>query len=117
MLHYSALFFYCALAQVKTWDDTKAISAKIGEQLLVARRKDKIWYIAGLTDWNRRTLELKLDFLDSKKYKVEIFKDGINADSYASDYKIEKLTVTKNDHMKVTMAKGGGWTAILTPIE
>jgi len=100
-----------------TWDDTKAISAKIGEQLLVARRKDRIWYIAGLTDWNRRTLDLKLDFLDSGEYKVEIFKDGINADVYASDYKIEKLTVTKNDNMKVTMAKGGGWTAILTPID
>lgn len=99
------------------WDDTKTISAKIGEQLLVARRKDRIWYIAGLTDWNRRTLDLKLDFLDSGEYKVEIFKDGINADVYASDYKIEKLTVTKNDNMKVTMAKGGGWTAILTPID
>ena len=48
---------------------------------------------------------------------MEVFNDGVNADVYASDFKTEEVIVSKGDSINVTMAKGGGWAAILTPIE
>lgn len=100
-----------------TWDDTKAISAKIGEQLVVARRNGENWYLGGLTDWNARNIDVKLDFLDARKYKMEVFKDGRNADVYASDFKTEERIVMKEEVITLAMAKGGGWAAIFTPVE
>ena len=48
---------------------------------------------------------------------MEIFKDGVNADVYASDYKTEEVMVSKDELINIIMAKGGGWAAILTPVE
>lgn len=73
--------------------------------------------MAGLTDWNARNIEVKLDFLEASKYKMEIIKDGVNADVYASDFKTEEVMVSKDELINITMAKGGGWAAILTPVE
>ena len=116
--YYGAPEFASFISRIPTtWDDTKAITAKIGEQLVIARRNGKNWYLAGLTDWNARTVEVKLDFLNTPKYKMEVFKDGINANVHASDFKTEEVTVSKGEIINITMAKGGGWAAILTPVE
>ena len=45
---------------------------------------------------------------------MEIFKDGINANTYAEDYKKETIEVTKNSKISAKLAKGGGWSAIIT---
>ncbi len=100
-----------------TWDDTKAITAKIGKELVIARKNGKNWYLAGLTDWNARTIDVNLNFLNAEQYQMEVFKDGVNADVHASDFKIEKIVVKKGEDIQITMLPGGGWAAILTPIE
>ena len=41
-----------------------------------------------MTDWNKRSIELDLSFLDGGNYQAEIFKDGINAGKVAKDYKM-----------------------------
>lgn len=116
--YYKAPEFASFISRIPTtWDDTKAITAKIGEQLVIARKNGKNWYLAGLTDWNARSIEVKLNFLEADKYKMEVFKDGVNADVYASDFRTEEVIVSKGDSINVTMAKGGGWAAILTPVE
>ena len=116
--YYKAPEFASFISRIPTiWEDTKAITAKIGEQLVIARKNGKNWYLAGLTDWNARNIEVKLDFLEASKYKMEIFKDGVNADVYASDFKTEEVMVSKDELINITMAKGGGWAAILTPVE
>lgn len=116
--YYAAPEFASFISRIPTtWDDTKAISAKIGEQLVIARKNGNSWYLAGLTDWNERTIEVNLDFLDTSSYKMEVFKDGCNANVYASDFKTEEVTVAKGERISIKMAKGGGWAAILTPIQ
>lgn len=62
---------------------------------MIARKNGKNWYLAGLTDWNARSIEVKLNFLEADKYKMEVFKDGVNADVYASDFKTEEVIVSK----------------------
>ena len=96
------------------WDDTKVLAAKVSDYVAIARRSGKTWYVGAMTDWDARTLELNLDFLDSGNYKMQIWKDGINADKHAADFAQEELQVTSSSKIKVKMTPGGGWAAIIT---
>ncbi len=99
-----------------TWDKTKVLQASVGNFIAIARKKDDQWYIGAMTDWDERTLKLDLSFLDEGDYRMEIFKDGTNANTFAEDYKIETVTVNKDSKIDAKLAKGGGWTAILTKL-
>jgi alpha-glucosidase len=102
------------LAGIPTsWDDTKVIDAKISDYLIIARRHQEDWYVASMTDWDKRSFEIDFSFLDEGLYEATICKDGINAEKYAGDFKIEKLKISKKDKIKIDMAPGGGWVAIL----
>lgn len=99
-----------------TWDKTVALESKAGEYVAIARKNNNNWYIGAMTDWDPRELSLKFDFLDGKKYRIEILKDGVNADRHAADYKLETRYVTSAESLKIKMEPGGGWAAILTPV-
>jgi alpha-glucosidase len=45
---------------------------------------------------------------------MEIMSDGINADRHAEDYRYEVKKVNNNTKMKIHLAAGGGFAAILT---
>ena len=95
------------------WEETIVLDGKLGEYILTARRSGDTWYIGGLTDWNARDLEVDLSFLDNKNYTGKLFRDGINADRAARDYKAESITAKKGDKVKVHLASGGGFALIL----
>ena len=97
------------------WDDIVGLDGKVGDYLLLARRSGKEWFVGAITDWTSRDMNLDLSFLPPGKYSVEIFQDGINADSYASDYKHLKTKVQSGDKMKIHLARGGGWAARIMP--
>jgi alpha-glucosidase len=97
-----------------TWDETRVLSAKTGDYILIARRKDDVWYLAAMTDWDARTLVADLSFLRGGDYTWEIFKDGINADHHGEDYKHVTLSSGATDRMELSLAPGGGWVAKIT---
>jgi len=97
------------------WDDTKVLKAKVGDYILIARRSGNTWYVGAMTDWDPRTLELDLSFLAPGNYSAQIWKDGINADKHAADFKKEEKTVSNTSKLEVKMAPGGGWAAIISP--
>ena len=97
-----------------SWDETKVLHAAVSDYIVIARRKGDKWYIGAMTDWDARELEINLDFLDDGTYKMEIFKDGKNANRFAEDYQIDRIKVNKSSTLSINMAKGGGWTAILS---
>jgi len=97
-----------------TWDETRILSGKAGEYIVTARQKGDDWYIGGMTDWNARDIDLKLDFLGPGTYKAVICRDGVNADRYAADYVIENgVVVSKDYNLKLHLAPGGGFIIIL----
>ena len=91
------------------YDEMKVIDGKIGEYIIIARRKGNDWYIAGQTNWNNREVQFNLDFInDLSAYTMEYVIDGLNADKAATDYIMKKEnTVSKN--CKIKMASGGGF--------
>lgn len=116
--YYKTSDFTSFIAQIPTvWDETKAIEAEAGKYLTIARRSGSKWFIASLTNWDQRELSVNLNFIGEGKYKAEILRDGVNANRYGSDFKIETKHVSGGQTLDINMAKGGGWAAILTPVE
>ncbi len=97
------------------WDDIKVLDAKISDYLLLARRSGNNWFVAAMTDWIPRDMELDLSFLPAGNYSIEIFQDGINAGRYAEDYKHLIKSVKSGDKIKINMAPGGGWIGKIVP--
>lgn len=92
------------------WDQTIILDAKVAEYILTARKSEQDWYVAAMTDWTARDITLNFDFLDEgAAYNVEICKDGINADRYASDYQMDSFRVKKMNTMTIHLAPGGGF--------
>jgi alpha-glucosidase len=95
----------------KVWDNTIALDGQIAKYVAMARQKGDEWYVGALTNWDARTLELDLSFLGDGNYKMEVYRDGVNADRAASDYKREVMDVPADKKIKVNMAPGGGFAA------
>ncbi len=103
------------ISQIPTvWEETKVLHAKVGDYIIVARKNGNNWYIGGMTDAAAREFEVDLSFLDGGDYNMQVYKDGINVDMFAQDYKVETSKVNKSNKVMATMSKGGGWSAILT---
>jgi alpha-glucosidase len=97
------------------WDDTKALSGKISDYVVVARRSGNDWYVGAMTDWTARDLDIDFSFLPDGDFHMQSYEDGVNADRMGADYKMKKSTVNKSTKLKVHLAPGGGWAAHLTP--
>ena len=93
------------------WDETVSLAGKVSEYVAIARRHGNDWYIGALTNWTPRELDLDLSFLGEGDYTLELFKDGINADRAARDYKKEVIPVSTDRKLKIHMAPGGGYAA------
>ncbi|PWT89267.1 MAG: alpha-glucosidase [Blastocatellia bacterium] len=96
------------------WDETRVLSAKIGDYVVVARRHDNDWYIGAMTDWTPRDLDLDLSFLPAGNFKMLSYEDGMNADRIGSDYRKQSNTVSNTTRQKIHLAAGGGWAARIT---
>jgi alpha-glucosidase len=94
-----------------TWDETRVLSAVVGEHILIARRSGNDWYVGGMTNWTARDLDLDLSFLGSGTWQAEIFRDGPNADRAAVDYVREQRRVPPTGRMTIHLAPGGGFAA------
>jgi alpha-glucosidase len=93
------------------WDETRVLSAAVGEHILVARRSGNAWYVGALTNWSARDLDVALSFLGSGAWEADIFQDGPNADRAAVDYARDKRSVGASDRLRIHLAPGGGWVA------
>ena len=95
-----------------TWDETIVLDGKVGEYLVIARRKDFRWYVGAITNWEERDLVIDLSVLPNFSAKSgHIFRDGPNANRVAKDYVSEQAQVMGNK-VKVHLAKGGGMVLV-----
>lgn len=99
-----------------TWDETHVVNARIGEYLVETRRKNKDWFVGGMTDEHSRQFDLALDFLSEGKYKLTIWQDADDNDSNAEHLSKETEIVTRHNHIKIKMVRNGGYVAQLTKL-
>ena len=97
-----------------TWDETKVLYAKVGEAVVVARRKGDKWFIGGITNNEGRTINLDLSFLPAgQSFTLTSFEDGINADRQAMDYKQRESKVNNATQLTIKMVRNGGWAGAI----
>jgi alpha-glucosidase len=60
---------------------------------------------------------LDLSFLPEGSYQVELYRDGINADRAACDYKKETMKLPADKKLNIKMMPGGGFAAKITSIK
>lgn len=95
------------------WEETKVLNGEIGDFVTIARkdRNSNNWFVGAITDENARNMEINLNFLPAdKKYIATIYADGENADWKLNpvSYKINKIEVTKDTVLNLSLAPGGG---------
>lgn len=98
------------------WDETRVLEAKVGEYVVVAKRKGDRWFIGGITNNSEKVREFKvnLDFLNAgKTYRMKAFEDGINADRQAMDYRCVSADVTKGEELTLRLVRNGGFAAVI----
>ena len=112
------------IAQIPTvYDQVVPLDGKLGEYVVVAKRKGSRWYVAAMNNWQARDLTIDLSPLlklnaktnrpEKLSGKANIFADGINADREATDYKHTYQQISAGDKLQIHLAPAGGWTAII----
>ena len=100
-----------------TFNETISLDGKVGEYAAIARRKNDTWYVGAMSNWNARDIALDLSFLKQGNYEAEVFKDGLNADRDATDYKREVIKLSPGQKLNVHLSGGGGWAARIYPVK
>lgn len=95
-----------------TWDETRVLAAKTGDYIVIARRNGMTWYLAAMTDWTERKIEVDLSFLGDMEYFYSYFADGVNAGTFGEDYIMNTRSVMEDRKITISMAPGGGWVGM-----
>ncbi|MCF6437392.1 glycoside hydrolase family 97 protein [Pseudoalteromonas sp. MMG022] len=103
------------------WETSIALAGEVGDYVVFARQERKRgqytgndWYLGAITDEHARSIDIKLDFLESnKKYEAHIYQDGEQAEWKHNPYdiSINKRIVSAKDKLTLKLATSGG-TAI-----
>ncbi len=104
------------LKQVPTvWDETRVLTAKFGEYLITARRKEDIWFIAGMCAEKPQILSFNLPFTKNRELNATLWRDGLNANKYPADFIKEEIGFNRETLNTISLIRGGGFVMIVGP--
>jgi alpha-glucosidase len=96
-----------------TWDETRFIDGKVGQYIVIARRKDDVWYLASMTNDTPREVKVSLTFLGDGRFVAERWADDIAAGPNGLAKSSQDVTAHDTLHMK--LAPAGGQVMRLVP--
>jgi alpha-glucosidase len=99
-----------------TWDETKVLAEKVGEVIVIARRKNNDWYVGGITNHASRSVTIPLDFISEGNFEAEIFSDADDADINPNNIVRETRPADRKKTISVQLSGGGGFAIHLTKI-
>ncbi len=93
------------------YDEWKVLDGKLGEYLIIARRKGDTWYVAGQTNWDARRVTVNLSDIvgDATACMLDLMTDGPNSNKVATDYVHTKRRHKTTRPLNINMASGGGF--------
>jgi alpha-glucosidase len=95
-----------------TWDDTKAISAHLGEEVVVARKSGNDWWIGAMSGRDARDVRFPLSFLPAGAFRATIIQDEPTAEH---GFVRETREVSPGDELELKLAAAGGALVRLVP--
>ena len=100
------------LKEVPTvWDDTRVLAGEVGKYIVIARKKDKRWYIGAMNNSQPRGITIKLDFLKKGTSTMTYFKDSDDLLSGPASLESGEERVKDGQYYYLNMAPGGGFAA------
>ena len=57
-----------------TFDETVALDGIVGEFAAIARKKNDVWYVGVLNNWNARDITIDLSFLEKGNMRQKYFR-------------------------------------------
>lgn len=97
------------------WDETKVLDAKVGEYIVIARRKGNDWYVGAITNHEGRSLTIPLNFLGAGTYASTVFADAPDDATLPNDLVKTQGTVNSSGTLPLHLAPaGGGMAAVFT---
>src|SRR5664279_4323212 len=96
-----------------TWDDIKFISGYPGDYVAIAKRSGDQWFVGVMNNSIGKTVELNMGFLPAGDYEARIWSDTKNSDKEPKELKKDALSIKSPGTFNVTMAKDGGFVAVL----
>ena len=102
------------------WDTTLIHEAAVGEYLTVIRKKrgGDAWYIGSITNEEKRSVTVKLDFLPPhRNYRAVVYADGEYAHwkNNPTSVSISSRAVTNESTLFLILMPGGGAAVSITP--
>ncbi|HEX8445578.1 MAG TPA: glycoside hydrolase family 97 protein [Sphingomonas sp.] len=94
-----------------TWDETRVLSGTIAEQIVVARRSGRDWYVGAMTNEAPRTVDVPLAFLGKGRFTATAWQDGATP----TDVVTTSRSVMAGDSMRLTLSGSGGGAIRLVP--
>ena len=114
--HYAGQHDFEFIKQVPTtWDEVRVLDGIPMENITVARRSGRDWYIGSLTNWDARDLLVSLDFLGAGQYIAEIYSDAADADKEPTHTAFRTLGVNQHTILTSHLASGGGYAVWIHP--
>jgi alpha-glucosidase len=97
-----------------TWDETCFVAGEPGEYLVLARRKGDVWYLAGITNWTAREIDIPLGFLgNAGSFTAKLHVDGSMDEEQPNAVEVREESVEAGGTLKVKLAPGGGFVGEL----
>lgn len=94
------------------WDDTHFIEGFPGEWVVLARRKGRTWYLAGIVgDGRPRTVTVPLTFLEDRAYEMTMVSDGDGDRALRP----RSASISPSDPLTIPIRAQGGFVARLEP--
>ena len=95
------------------WDDIRFLGGYPGDHVAIAKRSGQDWFVGVMNNSTGKTIELKLDFLPGGTYEAETWADAKNSDKVPMELVKSVKKVKPGEPLKVTMAKNGGFAAVV----
>jgi alpha-glucosidase len=94
------------------WDETRFIQGEPGQDIVLARRSGKTWYLGAMTADEARTEKVSLAFLPPGRWTATIWQDGEGT----RQVQRTQRTVTRKDVLSLSLAASGGAAVVLEPL-
>ena len=98
-----------------TWDETVVLDAKLGEYVIIAKRKGDKWWIGGMNGTDKPcevTVNLDKILRTKRVHHATTFVDGPNAHRIAVDCRMSEGQIGNGEYT-IKMARNGGFAAVI----
>jgi alpha-glucosidase len=92
------------------WEQTRVLDGAVGEHMVEVRQAGDNWFLGAMTVTERK-LPVKLDFLGSGRWKMQLWRDADDSGVNAEHLTVEEREVSPGDTLTLKLAPAGGAVA------